>query len=433
MKKSRIALVAALAAASALAMSGCASGSGGGGGVPASAKQTISFSGSDDPSTYTAVIGAFEKKYPNITVKYTQIPQSDFDTTILQRLNAKDKSIDVFTVDQPTVAELAASGDLVDLSSLKSEAKAAFPPDQYSVDFYKGKMWALPVWTSTGLLFYNKEALQKAGVPFPSSNPADPLTWEQVATEGAQVQARGGAESGLLFEDNVYYNLQPLAESLGGGSGVTGSDGLGIDVTNAGWQKAMDWYAKTYSSGLSPRGVSDLQTDQYFADGKVAFFVTGPWDVSGFGSGATVDWGVAPMPYFQGGKDVTPTGSWSWGINPVSTHRAADLEFVKFASLNPAGNLDTVKTTSIIPSNTKAAASYLPQLEKQAGTHAPGVAAIITYANKHTAVARPTTVGYVQFEGLMDKAFSDIADGANVRSRLAEAQSQVIQAWKNLK
>jgi ABC-type glycerol-3-phosphate transport system substrate-binding protein len=425
MKRMRIAALAALVAVAAGALTGCTSG-----GASADAKQTISFTGSDNPSTYKPVITAFEKKYPSITVKYTQVPQASFSSTLEQRLGAKDSSIDVYTVDQPTVAELAAQGYLVDLSSLKSKLKPLVPADQYHVNLYKGKLWALPVWTSTQMLFYNKTALEKAGVPLPSSDPTKPLTWEQVASEGAQVQREGDTKSGLVFEQLTYYEMQPLAESAGGGSGITGSNGLGIDVTNPGWTKAMQWFGQTFSSGLSPR-VPNLQGQPYFTDGKTAFYVGGPWDVGIFAS-SNLDWGIAPLPKFQGGSDATPTGSWSWGISPYSKHRAADLEFLEFASLNPAGNLATTQATTIIPSNTAAAAKYLPTLEKLGGDRSSGVANLITYANAHTAVARPTSVGYVQFEQLMDSAFSDISNGAPVSPRLGQAEQSITSAWKAL-
>ena len=44
----------------------------------------------------------------------------------------------------------------------------------------------------------------------------------------------------------------------------------------------MTWYANTFASGLSPRGVGGFQTSPLFTDGKVALFVGGPWDIGSF-------------------------------------------------------------------------------------------------------------------------------------------------------
>lgn len=393
--------------------------------------QTVSFTGSDGAATYAPVIKAFEAKYPKITIKYTQLPQTSFSSTMQQRLSGKDSSIDVYTVDAGDVPELAAQGFLVDLSALKAQTKAITSSDEYKTNLFRGKQWALPVWTSTQLLFYNKGALTKAGVKTPSLSPSEPMSWEQLAIDAAAVQKKGGTQSGVLFEQPAaYYELQPLAESLGGGSGVTGSNGLSTDINNAGWTKAMEWYSSLYKSGVAPR-VPNLQSQAYFLDGKTGYYIGGPWDVGIFAS-SKLSWGIAPLPKFATGKQVTPTGSWSWGISPYSKHQAAALAFAKFASLTTEGNRATTEATTIIPANTKAAADYLPSLEKLAGSKSAGVTAIMTYQT-HTAVNRPNTVGYVQFESIADKAFSDIQNGADVPSRLAQLKQQIQVAWKSLK
>ena len=52
---------------------------------------------------------------------------------------------------------------------------------------------------------------------------------------------------------------------------------------------------------------------------------------------------------------------------------------------------------------------------------------------ENTAVARPVSVGYVQFESLINKAFGDIRNGADPAERLTQAQAQIEDAWTQLK
>lgn len=429
--KRQVALIGGIAAA-ALVLSAC---SGAGAGTPDSgdASGTVQFLGPEDPKAFAPVIDAFEAAHPDITVDYTQVPFDQYATTLQQRLSAKDDTIDVFAVDQPNLAQIAAQGFLEDLSDLKDEAEKATSEAQYDINLYEGKMYALSIWNSTQMLFYNKDLLAAAGIEAPGIDPASRWTWEQVADAGRAAQA-AGAESGLLLEQvEAYYQLQPLIESAGGGSGISGKDMLDVDVTDAGWNKAMSWYADTFASGLSPRGVGGFQTSAVFTDQKVAFFVGGPWDVGGFSANANFNWGIAPHPYFEDGTAVTPTGSWSWGINTASKNKAAAKEFLEFAALDAAGNLATTEATTIIPANTEAAAKYLPTLEGLAGDHGVGVADLITSEIADTAVARPVSVGYVQFESLINKAFGDIRNGADVSERLAQAQSQIEDAWSQLR
>ncbi|WP_423921367.1 ABC transporter substrate-binding protein [Frigoribacterium sp. 2-23] len=434
MKRSRSLPALAALLASGLLLAGC-SGTGGGatGSSEGEGSGTVRFVAAEDPATFAPLIASFEKKYPKITVEYTQIPFDQYSSTMQQRLKAKDDTIDVFAVDQPNLAQIAAQGFLEDISDLSDKAKAATSAQQYGVNVYDGKLYGLPIWNSTQLMYFNKDALAKAGVTAPTADPSQRWTWEEVEKAGTQAQ-QAGIASGLLLEQvEAYYQLQPLAESLGGGSGITGDDGLSIDVTNAKWEKAMQWYSDTFSSGLSPRGVGGFQTSPQFSDGKVAFFVGGPWDVPTFEKSATFDWGVAPMPYFAGGKPVTPTGSWSWGVNTASKNKAAARTFLEYSGLDTAGNLATTQALTIIPANTAAEKQYLPELEKLGGTHATGVADLISHEVQETAVARPVSVGYVQFEGIMNKAFADIRNGSPVDDRLKQATSQVKDAWSQLK
>lgn len=431
--KQRSALALGLAL-TVFALAGCAqSGSGRAPANDNAASGTVKFVGPEDPKVFGPVISAFEAKYPDITVDYSQVPFDTYATTLQQRLSAKDDTIDVFAVDQPNLAQIAAQGFLEDISDLKSQAKAATSPAQYSINIYNGKMYALSIWNSTQMLFYNKDILDKAGVTPPSIDPKDRWTWEELQAAGKKAQA-AGMESGFLFEQvEAYYQLQPLMESLGAGSGISGKDMLTVDVTNEGWKKAMEWYADTFASGFSPRGVGGFQTSAVFTDKKTAFFVGGPWDVGAFASNADFNWGIAPHPYFANGKEVTPTGSWSWGINTASKNKSAARKFLEYAALDPAGNLATTETQTIIPANSESAKQYLPKLEALGGTHSAGVADLITYEINNTAVARPVSVGYVQFESLINKAFADIRNGSDVTQRLAQAETQIKDAWSQLR
>jgi ABC-type glycerol-3-phosphate transport system substrate-binding protein len=430
MKKSG-ALLAGVAVAT-LALTSC-SGGGAGSASPDDATGTVQFLGPEDPKTFAPVIAAFEQAHPEVTVEYSQVPFDQYASTLQQRLSAKDDTIDVIAVDQPNLAQMAEQGFLEDLSELKDEAKAATSAAQYDINVYNDTMYALSIWNSTQMLFYNRDMLDAAGIAVPSADPAERWTWEQTADAGRAAQA-AGSEYGLLLEQvEAYYQLQPLIESAGGGSGISGHDMLKLDVTDDGWQKAMDWYANSFESGLSPRGVGGFQTSAVFTDQKVAFFVGGPWDVGGFSADAGFNWGIAPQPYVDGGEEVTPTGSWSWGINTASKNKAAAQEFLEFAALDPAGNLATTDATTIVPANTEASAVYLPKLEALGGPNSAGVAALISSEVANTAVARPVSVGYVQFEALINKAFADIRNGADAADRLGQAQTQIEDAWSQLR
>lgn len=429
-------VVAGAAAATLVLLAGCGSGTQAptaptAPSTPATA--TIQFLGPEDPATFTPLIAKFESTHPGLTVKYTQVPFDQLNSTLEQRLGAKDNSIDVYTVDQPRVAQLAAKGFLEDLSDLKERAQAVTTPTQYSVNVFRDKLWSLPIWNSTQLMFINNDALKKAGVEVPTQDPAKRWTWEQTVAAAKTVQAKGGVKWGLIPEQTeYYYQLQPLPESLDGGSGITGDDMLTPAITNDAWVKSMSWYRSLFADGLAPRGVGSFETSPLFSNGQVAFFVGGPWDIGAFAK-SKVNWSVVPMPYLEGGKPVTPTGSWSWGLNPASPNKGAARAFLEFAALDAAGNLASTEASTIIPANIEAEKQYLPKLDGLAGDKSAGASTLISYETANTAVARPVSVGYVQFEEVMNRAFGDIRNGSDPKSRLDQATQQLNDAWAQLR
>lgn len=426
-----------IAVGAVILLAGCSTGSAGdtagaGDSTGGAATGTVNLLGPEDPATFEPVITAFQAINPEITIEYTQVPFDQINSTLEQRLAAGDESIDLYTVDQPRIAQFAAKGFLEDLSDLAERAQAAATTALYETNVFRDTLWALPIWSSTQLMFVNHDALTAAGVDVPSIDPAERWTWEQIVDASRKVQAAGTTWGLILEQTEYFYQLQPLMESLGGGSGITGDDMLTPAVTTQGWQDAMTWYHSLFEDGLSPRGIGSFETNPLFHQGDVAFFVGGPWDIGVFAD-SDVNWSVAPMPYFDGGEAVTPTGSWSWGINPASTNKTAARAFLEFAALDPAGNVATSETQTIIPANSDAREQYLPRLESLAGSKSAGVSGLMTYEGNNTAVPRPISVGYVQFEEIMNLAFADIRNGSAPAERLDQAERQLTDAWKALR
>jgi multiple sugar transport system substrate-binding protein len=429
------AAVSAVIAASVVAACSSAPSSTGAAAQQTSGPVTLQLFGEELPASMAPIIKGFEAKYPGITVKYSSAPFSQYANVLQQRLGAKDSTIDVYEVDQPRLASLAARGYLVPINQDNAQAKAALLPEQYQVSLYDNELYALPLWTSDQFLFYNADLLKKAGVTAPGISAANRWTWEQTVQAAKSVQ-RLGVPYGLLFEQqDSYYQLEPLMVSAGGGTGITGADGLTADVTNPDWVKAMTWYGGLFADKVSPRGVNPQTYGNLFASGKAAFFVGGPWDINIFAHDKGLNWGMAPQPYFAGGKQVTPTDSQSLGLNPAGGHQAAALKFIEYASLTKAGALTTIASpnTFLPPSNQSAFSTYLAKVGSVHPPATTGAAALIKYDAANTAVSRPRSVGYLEFESVMDQAFADIANGANPQSRLAQAQQDVTSQWGQLK
>ena len=341
--------------------------------------------------------------------------------------------MDVVGVDEPRIPALAHRHLLADMSSMKTQVAAATTPPAVAITSWQGILWALPEWTSTNLLYYNADLLAKAHLPLPSSDVAARMTWKAVLADAAAAK-KAGAAWGVGFEQvDRYYQLQPLFESNGAGSGLTGPDLLTPAVDTPKWIQTMSWYGDLYRTGLAPRGIAPEQMPDLFRDGKLAFFVGGPWDFREFSAAHDLHWGIAPHPYFAAGKPVTPTDSWAVGINPHSLHRAEAMKFAAFLTINTEGALLTTANNPLPPANKAAFEQNVKRVSAMDGAVTAPYAAILPYELANTAVSRPRTIGYVLFEEIMNRTFSDVRNGADAGTELARAQDQLRTAFARLK
>ena len=403
------------------------------GGGTRAADVTITFLNSERPETYQPVIAEFEKENPGITVRDQTVPFDQLNAQIQARVGTGDTSIDVYGVDEPRIPALVTRGLLKDLSSVRDQVAAATTREALAITSYKGKLYALPEWTSTQLLFYNKDLLQKAGASFPPSVVAERRTWDQVLAVAKAAQ-KAGARWGVGFEQvDRYYQLQPLFESDLAGSGLTGADMLTPAIDTPGWNKTMGWYRDLYASGLAARGITPEQMPDLFRDGKLAFLIAGPWNFRAFEKASDLHWGIAPHPYFTNGKPVTPTDSWAVGINPHTMHEAEAMKFALFMTVNTKGDLLTTSQNPLPPANKAAFDQHVRDATSGGGAVTAPYGTILSYELQHTAISRPRTIGYVVFEQIMNRAFSDVRNGADVTSELTRTNAQLQTAFSRLR
>lgn len=389
------------------------------------AKVELQVLGAEDVSAFQPAIDAYQAANPNVTIVYNSVPFAQFSSTIQARMSARDASLDVYMVDEPRVPFLGSSEFLVPYPGDKNALADTLSPGGIEAVTWNKEIWGLPMWTSSQVLYYNRTLLAQAGLPDPGAAPEDRLSWETLIDQATEAQD-AGAQYGFSFQQvDRYYQLQTLPESLGGGPGLTGDDLLTPALENEGWAQAMDWYASIYADGIAPRGIDVGQIPPLFQDGKLAFMVGTPVYVSSFAATEGLDWGIAPMPTFEGTDAKTPTDGWALGVSPYSTHQDAAWKFIEYMTLDPEGSAASIAGKPFPSSNTKTQADYLAKLPDLAGGKAPELADLLTYELDNTAIHRPRTTGYVVFEEVMNKAFADIRNGADPQERLAQAQKDL--------
>ena len=385
---------------------------------------TLQFLSAERPDVYAPAIEAFEQKNPDIKIEYQQVPFDSLNAQVQARIGQGDANPDVYSLDTPRTPALAKKGLLMGLDDERQKIEAVADATAVGEVSYDDRIYGFPLWTSTQLLFYNRKLLEAAGVDAPATEPDQRITWKSLLDEAKKAQ-EAGAKWGFIFEQvDRYYQLQPLFESAGGGSGLTGDTLMTPALTTDPWISTAQWYGSLFADGISPRGVSPEQSPDLFTNGEAAFFLGGPWNFGRFNAVEDLDYGVALVPYFDGGKAVTPTGSWAVGINPNTAHEEQARNFAEFLSLDPEGSYLTVSNNPIPPVNAQAYKRFVETISAMTDKIGPA-ADIISYEIANTAVSRPRSIGYVTFEDVMNSAFADIRNGSDAQGTLDQAETRL--------
>lgn len=130
---------------------------------------------------------------------------------LVRRLAARDRSIDLMSLDLPFVAEFAAAGFLRPFPLAEAGALtqgALRGPVEAAT--WQGRLWAVPFFANTQLLWYRRSVARRAGL----DPAARPVTWDELVAAGVRtgttVEVQAGRYEGYL----VWINA--LVASAGG-------------------------------------------------------------------------------------------------------------------------------------------------------------------------------------------------------------------------
>jgi raffinose/stachyose/melibiose transport system substrate-binding protein len=394
MKKTRkIPLLVGVAAALALGLAACAPGSGG-----STASQTLGAVSKNvgsgkvtltvwDQNTdggidtaQTELNTAFEKKYPNVTIKRVSRSFTDLKTTLKLALSGSNPP-DVVQANQgyPDMGAFVKAGLLrpVDDYAGLYGWKDYYPSSLLKLNSFSadGKTWQgdkLYGVSQTGEVvgvFYNRAILKKLGVEAPTS-----LT--ELSDDMAKAKAAGILP--LSYGDvekspgiHLYGVVQgALAGQKAVNDLVTSASGAWTDPANVQAAKTIQgWQNKGYLTPGS-NGVSRDAAVASFGKGGAAFLITGTWyqatleealGKSGVGFTALKPEG-ADIPATTGGEGL------AWALTSKTKHADAAAAYVNFITdksasqtLVKTGNLPTVVPDGDKPADGTLAADITSQ------------------------------------------------------------------------
>jgi alpha-glucoside transport system substrate-binding protein len=158
-----------------------------------------------EQKNFQRVIDAFNKKYPNVKVKYN--PAGDNTPTVLSTALAGGRPPDLASVGQPgLVKQFQKDGKLKDMEFARADVEANFSPDIVKLGEIGGKLYnILPKGANKSTVWYNVAAFKNAGVE-------PPKTYDDLISAAKTIKASGTPAYSLAGADG--WTLTDLFENI---------------------------------------------------------------------------------------------------------------------------------------------------------------------------------------------------------------------------
>ncbi|WP_326574291.1 extracellular solute-binding protein [Streptomyces sp. NBC_00481] len=366
----------------------------------------------DDASVLDKVIKPFKAANPDVTVKFTLIPNHDYYTK-LQSAIAAGKG--------PDVAQFfpESQSQFLDPSILRPVPDGLVDPGTFFKSLWqagvvKDVAYTVPWYAYTYALVYRADLAKKAGVKAPT-------TWDEMvpffkALKGAGAKHGLGEEVGWGI-----FNGQNVAMYAWQAGGSLLSPGGKWTLDTPAMVDALKYNASFFTSGAADTATPTfLDAQPYFVSGRTATMITGPWVVGQLDAVAKKDgWtashvATAPLPAGSS-SDASFAGGGSWGVLATSGNADASWKLVRYVS-KPSTQVAQYQAYSSLPAVVSAWDD--PAIKDQ-----PLLAAFFTQLTKARAFPQVST--WQQVATRLGKETEAVAKG----TQTAEKAAANIQAY----
>jgi multiple sugar transport system substrate-binding protein len=244
------------------------------------------------------LIPQFERENPGLRIELQQIPWTAAHEKLLTAY-AADALPDLCQLGNTWVPEFAELGALEPLQPYVERSAVVEPEDYFDgiwqTNVVGGRLYGVPWYVDTRLLFYRKDLLAAAGYAEP---PRDWAEWERAMVA---VRQRGGdGRYAILLPLNEFEQL--LSFGLQQGDPLLRDGGRYGNFESPGFRRALDFYVGMFENDWAPK-MSETQIsnvwDEFF-NGMFVFYVSGPWNIREFRQRAPAAlrdaWATAPLP-----------------------------------------------------------------------------------------------------------------------------------------
>jgi sn-glycerol 3-phosphate transport system substrate-binding protein len=226
-----------------------------------------------------------------------------------------------------------------------------------------GRLYSMPFNSSTPILYYNKNAFQKAGL----SPDRPPTTWREVGQFAERIIGAGAAKCGfstgwpswILFENMAAWHDLPFATNLNGFGGLDTQ----LLVNGEFQVKLIDQLLSWQAENIYSYGGRMAEADSKFISGECAMYLQSSSLIGRFTRSRRFRWGTGQLPhwgppYKKGTSLIGGATLWVMQGLPPSDYRGV-ARFFKFLA-EPDQQAAWHRTTGYV-TLTNASLRYLAQ------------------------------------------------------------------------
>ncbi|HYQ69750.1 ABC transporter substrate-binding protein [Actinophytocola sp.] len=345
---------AALLAVAAMVLAGCGdSGSDSSGGQSGAleGRGPIKFAtGKDTSGNMQKLVDEWNTKHADQKVTITELPESADDQrdALVRNAQAQSKEYTILNLDVVWTAEFAANQWVVQLPEDQFDLENFLEPAANTAK-YRDKLYAVPVYSDGGLLYYRKDLLTAAGIT------DAPKTWAEMQEDCTKVKGLPGNEGlgcyAAQFDkyEGLTCNFSEAVQSAGG-SVLDKSGKPTVDTQEA--KDGLSFLADGLKNGEIPKASVTYQEEdgrRAFQDGTLIFHRNWPYvyakaSATDGSSKVNGKFDVAPLPG-KSGPGVSTLGGHNFAISSYAENKATALDFIKFFTSEDAERSNLLATS----------------------------------------------------------------------------------------
>jgi ABC-type sugar transport system permease subunit/ABC-type glycerol-3-phosphate transport system substrate-binding protein len=297
---------------------------------------------------------AFQRDHPGVIVHGERVNAGDeyLQKLLIEQTAGLTPDV-IFAAD--SYAALAGHGILMNLMPLVKADPTVHLSDYYPGDLHvftlDGKLYALPRDIAPeGLIYYNKTLFDKAHIPYPDGSWSwdytphpergnkDFLTVAQKLTHidsnpGQSVFGYGTGDTSFTLNNLIYSSGADVVDNIFHPTKVLFNDPRVVKAMQFLQDLSFKYDVAPSAVDLQSSGVGASGPHGLFAQGRIAMYCTGIWEVPRFRQEITnFDWDIAPFPAGPTGLHGVATGWSGYGISASTKHKQLAWEFVKYLS-----------------------------------------------------------------------------------------------------